>query len=458
MFKKIICCFISILIITLSFSITNAEEEVTVVNNNIIHCENHTMDFEIDNMEFYPFIYDSTNQWEIDYVIGVSDCEDGYLYSKHLSSNTIRKLVNVKIDKFAETYNSIIFIYNNSIYSVDYLGENICKLYNSQFKLNSNILLYDDNKLYFTENNTLVILDLSTNSINKIAINSKIDSIYVNSNGNIEYSTGNVTYSVSNITNSVSKINEEITMINNDNVSITSVTPSTAQLDTNLTSILAIYPNGSYFTYDGGPCSHHGTGSCSYWGGCNCRDYFGTIQCVALAKYASDAYAHKSSWNPNSSDIIEKDIKFTSVSQVRAFFSSIETGAYIRLSYYSESESSSSGFHSIFLIKYDNNYITTYECNLAGNCNVRILKRSVSEFLSDYKNVWGIYRVSHKFSNETALNYNQTYHKIYCSRGCGGYIYEAHYNRNNAGQNTCSVCGYTGTIEYTNKLDLGTYN
>lgn len=49
MLKKIICSFISILIITLSFSITNAEDCVTIVSNNIVHCEDHTMDFEIDN-------------------------------------------------------------------------------------------------------------------------------------------------------------------------------------------------------------------------------------------------------------------------------------------------------------------------------------------------------------------------------------------------------------------------
>lgn len=454
--KRKVIFIIVLSIILLNCSTILGKEKATTLQNNIVNSEKYQIEFNIDNMDYYPFIYSKKNKWEIDNIIGESECEEGYLYSKDLRTNIIRKLINVKIDKFSEADNKIYFIYDNCIYSVDYLGESINEIYKSSITLMNNVLLFDNNKLYFSENNFMCCIDLTTGEINKVTCNKAIDNIYKDTDNNILINSENTIYKFSDESYLTSYDIGSNSMRNN-NVGISSV-PSSEQLDTNLIAIFNDYPSGSYFTNDGGPCGHHGTGSCSYWGNCNCKAYSGTIQCVALAKYASDRYAHKSDWNPSSADIIETDIQFTSESQVIAFFSSIQTGAYIRLSYYSEAQYEQSGFHSMFFVKYDNNFITTYECNLAGNCNVRILRRTPSEFLSDYRNVWGIYRVSHKFSNGPCLSYDTEYHKIYCSRGCGGYIYEAHYNRNNMGAATCEVCGYTGTIEYTKKLELGKYN
>ncbi|MGN1398407.1 MAG: hypothetical protein ACI4WG_00180 [Erysipelotrichaceae bacterium] len=450
--KVIVTIILSILL--LNFSLISAKENVTTIKSNIVESDNYDIEFDISDMEYYPFIYSLKNKWEIDNIIGQSECEEGYLYSKDLNTNIIRKLINVKINHFTESKDLIYFAYNNNIYSVDYLGNNIEIVYSSKSELDSTNLLYHDNILFFTEHNILCALDLKNKKISYYNSSNTIDDIYVDSYNNIVLnSTEIISY---NTYGELSLYSSNLISSLNNNIE-RSVVPSSEQLDNNLVEIFNDYPDGSYFTYSGGPCSHHGTGSCSYWGNCNCKAYCGTIQCVALAKYASDRYAHKSSWSPNSSDIIETDIQFTSQSAVIAFFSSIQTGAYIRLSYYSEAQQEQSGFHSMFFVKYDNNFITTYECNLNNNCNVKILKRTPSEFLSDYQNVWGIYRVSHDFSNGSSVSYNTQYHKIYCSRGCGAYIYEAHYCRNNLGSSTCESCGYTGVIEYTNKLELGNY-
>ncbi len=458
MCRKVTVIVTAFLILILNIFPTLGKEKVSIVENNVINNDKEfIMDFEIEDMQYYPFVYSTANQWEIDNVIGTSECEDGYLYSKELSTNIIRKLVNVRVEKIAETNEEIFFLYENAIYSVDYLGQRVREIYNSNKILDKKVLMYNDGLLYFSEDNRLCYIDLRTNDVVKSSVIGEIDSLYVDTANNLVCNTGNELLSYSLDINTFETYNVD-TELNNEEYSVTrSVVPSESQIDTNLTAIFAQYPSGSYFTADKGPCYHHGTGNCSYWGGCNCKDYCGTIQCVALAKYASDAYAHKSSWNANSGDINETDIQFTTTSQVVAFFQSIKTGAYIRLSYYSESQQpQNSGFHSMFFVSYRNYKITTYECNTNGNCNVVINVRTPSEFLTKYENVWGIYRVSHNFTSN-CTSYDQQYHKVYCSRGCGGYIYEAHYSRNNMGTSTCERCGYTGTIEYTDRLEFGNY-
>ena len=451
--KVIIILVLSVLL--MNFSQISAKDNVTTIKDNIVESNNFDVEFEIYNMNYYPFIYSLKNKWEIENIIGQSECEEGYLYSKDLNTNVIRKLINVKIEHFTESNDFIYFSYNNSIYSVDYLGNNIEKIYSNRSGQNISNLLYQDDILFFSEQNRLCAFNLESKKLSCYNNEKTINDIYIDTNNDIILNSTNKILYNKNSELSIYSNNIDNTLYNN--TIERSVVPSSSQLDTNLVEIFNDYPDGSYFTYNVGPCSHHGTGNCSYWGNCNCKAYSGTIQCVALAKYASDRYAHKSNWSPNSSDIIETDIQFTSQSQVIAFFSSIQTGAYIRLSYYSEAQQEQSGFHSMFFVKYDNNFITTYECNLNNNCNVKILKRTPSEFLSKYRNVWGIYRVSHDFLNGSCISANNQYHKMYCSRGCGAYIYEAHYCRNNIGSSTCEACGYTGAIEYTNKLDLGKY-
>lgn len=476
--KKILLVFLTSFLVISSISPICAQERTPIglVENNVVQNDpNFELDFDSE-LTFYTFIYDSNCDWEVNYVIGQSNCIDGYLYTKNFDTGVIRQLVNVGISRFYEANNKVYFPYDNAIYSVDYLGSQISEIYKTNNKvISENCIKVIGNDIYFVLDNKLVKYNMMSRDITNLFSAVGLSDLYIKSNSEfiylvdkeIHYVNLNNNLSVNAIgTTSFNSNNEGYTnVILNDicimdrilleavetsegNVSVNSSTDS-YQKDYNLTQILAQYPNNSYFTYDGGACYHHGTG-CSYSGGCNCRYYDYAIQCMGFAKYASDRYAHKSSWNPPSTEQYEPNCHFNSVNQIKTYFDRMTTGAYVLLSHNDDEN----GFHAMFYVKSDSNGVTTYECNINGHCDVATYYTTYEGYKTRFNTCYGIYTVSHNYSS-SATNYNGNFHKYSCTT-CGGYILEYHYGLT-LGNGTCMKCGYTGNIKYNYPMTMGDY-
>ncbi len=420
--------------------------------NNIVAYKSDRKTLTVDGLDYYPFIYslDNTRKWYNDNIIGDANCEVGYLYTKEMKTGIIREIFNRPVSVFRENKNGIALVYNNSIYLVSYKGDRIECLYNSSGTIKNDILEEFDGNYYLIENNNLVKLNGGKTTI--ILKNVNIDRLCVKKD-RIVYFEGDKGYVLSSNTRKVTNITtvqdyiEALSCENGvEEVEIQRSPSVINQTDTNLANVQSLYPNGSYFTASGTACTHHGSG-CSYYGGCNCKAYCGTIQCVAYAKYSSDKYAHLSTWSPVSGDQNDTQTAFNSDSDVKAYFSNMSTASYCRLT---RSMSDDNGFHSILFIKNSGTNIQTYECNLHGACKVEYVSRSYKDFreFSPYSS----YYVSHHYSNSYA-SYSSTYHKQYCSSsGCNGYRLEQHYAPVTGSNVICEACGYVGNITVTEPL------
>ncbi|MGN1399000.1 MAG: hypothetical protein ACI4WG_03270 [Erysipelotrichaceae bacterium] len=466
--RKVIIIVLVILLSLLSFGPVSADEIVEALSNKYVENDvDFNMEFTIDGMNYYPFIYSEKNKWEIENVIGPNSCKEGYLYSKDLRTNRIKQLVNVKINRIYDDKDKIYFIYNNSIYSVDYLGNTLIKYYTGKSYINDQLIKYRNGSIYFIEGDTISSVNEITLEVTTYTKCSNIDLLHVKSDGEIVYRENDNyhLYQVMQRSDRIKRSDADINYLFVDEVYEpdsqifrSTVNPG-QQEDTNLQFVFSLYPDGSYFSDKSTGCDHHynfNNSNCSYSGNCDCKAYCGAIQCIGFAKYASDKYAHKSSWNAASGDIDETDVQFSTNAVINAYFNGVNTGAYILLAHDSE-ENNGRHFHAMVFIKKTSDGVMTYECNLASNCNVQLLSRSYTTLNSLYSTDWAIYSVSHTF-NGTVQQYNSTYHKKFCSSsGCGGYIYEAHYAINNGANATCIKCGYVGEIYYQEGLVQGNY-
>ena len=199
---------------------------------------------------------------------------------------------------------------------------------------------------------------------------------------------------------------------------------------------LAEYPVGSYFSTSGSPCTHHGNCIDTLNSGrpCGCRVYDGGIQCRGFAKYASDQYAHRSSWTTPAGDM-RSGVSLSTASKAKTFYSSLSFGAYVALN-----------GHCIVVLRTDSTSVYSYECNNGDNsCRVTTYSRTFSDISRDYGTL--DYSISHSF-NGTVRSRSSQYHSISCSTsGCSGYILEVHYSSNPGSNATCKACGYVGKID-----------
>ncbi|MDO4377779.1 MAG: hypothetical protein Q4C64_01340 [Erysipelotrichia bacterium] len=328
LFKKIFVFCLSIMIF-LSYANIKAATDVNtqdllVENNEVSYAEEFEMSFSVSDLTYYPFIYHENNTWFNENVIGQADCSEGYLYIKNLDTGIIRKLVSKTINIFVEGDNLLFFIYRNAIYSVNYDGTEIQKLYQSNGIVDEKILELSNNNLYFTENNNICVIDLNSMHKNILVNGYSPDMIYIKSETSIVFTVSDEYYVIDSISNIVRKLKNESELRNllNSSVSIVDTYSTAVQIDTNFDALLSEYPFGRYFTKYGEKCTHHGTG-CSYYGGCNCKPYQGSIQCMAYARYGCDKYAHLSGWTPKSSDIWEEYERMSNGNDVKVFFSAI---------------------------------------------------------------------------------------------------------------------------------------
>lgn len=462
--KKIIVVFLCLVTLSLNLVVQASNnvdtEDLIVTNNEVTYTDEFEMDFEVEGLTYYPFVYDENNTWFIENVIGPTNCQQGYLYVKNLDTGNIIKLVSQPVDVIRTKGNGGYFIYMNNIFYVTYDNGNIVKIYESNGTLNNSILEIYEDELYFCENNKIVKYNEETREKNNIATANNVTMLYIKSDKEVVYEENNNIHYIDRRTAARGTTNRIITneyeynslFVGTNEEPDVSVDAATSQIDTNFASLEAQYPHGSYFSKSGNRCTHHG--NCSYNGSCGCKSVFETIQCVAYAKWASNQYAHMTTWNSNEREYGEgydTDVAFDKAEDVRVYFANCAPGAYVRLT---KRKGDDNGFHSILYVRTANNSIVSRECNLYGGCDVNFITRTFDSFRSF--SPASSYYTTHSYSRASrAVQYDSSYHKQYClnnSRFCEGYRMEAHYSNTPGASSRCAACGYVGNITYTYPL------
>lgn len=153
--------------------------------------------------------------------------------------------------------------------------------------------------------------------------------------------------------------------------------------------VLSEYPVGSYFSFDGKPCAHHNTNTCSYYGGCNCRSYFedsetgktirlNSIQCMGFAHYVFYklfGFVDRSEYDESkyySLGKIEKG-NFTA-ENCKNLLLNASTGAHIRVV-----------GHSMIYLSGNNEGLTVLHCNADGKCGISIKYFTWADFAKTFE-------------------------------------------------------------------------
>lgn len=456
--KKIIVVFLCLVTLSLNLVVQASNnvdaEDLIVDNNEVTYTDEFEMDFEVDGLTYYPFVYDENNTWFIENVIGPTNCQQGYLYVKNLDTGNIIKLVSQPVDVIRTKGNGGYFIYMNNIFYVTYDNGNIVKIYESNGTLNNSILEIYEDELYFCENNKIVKYNEETRTKNNIATANNVTMLYIKSDKEVVYEENNNIHYIDRRTAARGTTNRIITneyeynslFVGTNEEPDVSVNAATSQIDINLVNITNQYPSGSYFSKSGNRCTHHG--NCSYNGSCGCKSVYETIQCVAYAKWASNQYAHMTTWNNRVAEGCDDDIYFSSDEDVRTYFSNCGIGAYVRLTKQGYGDN---GFHSIFFVKLSSTGISSWECNLYGGCDVNSVYRSFYQFRTFSPG--SSYYTTHHYSKDNSRYdyYDASYHKQYCTNSAcgGGYRLEGHYSSTPGSRATCAKCGYVGNITYS---------
>lgn len=458
--KKILISVICLLML-FTFNVYASDIEpsgLEVDNNSVSYTSKFEMDFTVDGLTYYPFIYSSGDgfRWFVEKVVGPTNCKDGYLYVKNLVTGQIKQLVSRSVKVIRTRGNGGYFIYGNCIFYVSYEDGGIEKIYSSIRNLDEKVLEISDNKLYFCQGDKIVRFDIESRQKNNIIQANNVSKIFVKSAQEIIYDVNGEVHCFDGRQNIDKVITNgyEINRLYFSSVTLNSLPSSiSTQLDTNFNSLRSQYPNGSYFTEDGTRCTHHGSG-CTYDGFCGCKAYLETIQCVAYGKWASNMYANMSTWDSYVREYIEgydTNTGFSTDEDVNVYFALCAPGAYVRLT---RNINDDNGFHSIFFVNRSSTSITSYECNLYGGCEVSYMTRTFWAFRS-FSSA-SSYITTHGYgAASNAVSYNSSYHKQYClnSNYCSAYRYEAHYSNSPGSNGTCVACGYTGNILYSFPLE-----
>ena len=135
--------------------------------------------------------------------------------------------------------------------------------------------------------------------------------------------------------------------------------------------VLSEYPTGSYFSFDGKPCDHHNTNTCSYFGGCTCRSYFEdnetgkSIQCMGFAHYVFYklfGFVDRAEYDESkyySLGEIEKGQM--TAANCKNLLINASTGAHIRVV-----------GHSMIYLSGNNDGFTVLHCNADAKCGISI--------------------------------------------------------------------------------------
>ncbi len=386
-----------------------------------------------ENVEFH-------SQW-----IDVSSCNYHHLYLFSSDTNTITLVSQQLIRWFVENENYLLAnTLDNRILQISKTaGETT--IYQSQYG-EVDLLRLKNNKLYFVDEDRLMLFDFETMASVELAFCKDIVYLYPRQDGTVawENESGMAYMYVPETEKQVpiDYIAEAIDDNEKQTVDKENITRdySTQGFSGEVDLPLDSYPSTtSYFSNNGQACSHHGTG-CSVYGTCGCRSYANSIQCMGFAKYASDQYFNRSSWSQTGADVKHQSILQLTAASASAFFDTYGKGTYVRVS----NTRNSDGTHSFVIVSTNASGITLYEANYPANCRVNLRTRTYQQLVEEYPYVLLV--VSHTLSG-AAINYNDSYHKKTCSvSSCTATRLQPHYAQVPGSNATCLGCGYRGYI------------
>lgn len=142
--------------------------------------------------------------------------------------------------------------------------------------------------------------------------------------------------------------------------------------DDNETSAAALplkeYPAGSYFTYDGKPCTDHS--NCTWTTECNCVNFDLSIQSPGFAKYV---YYKVTGKHVSLADKTAKDIDLTAET-AKSSLMGLPLGTYVAV------QTNGDHFHAFIVTDTSEKGITVYQANYGGGCVVSLVTYSWADF------------------------------------------------------------------------------
>lgn len=398
-------------------------------------------------MRYYPFVYseDEDFAWDRELIGDCSACIPGYLYVQNLTTKEIWRVLDCPVDYFRSSGDTLFCVVNGgTIIQTNYWGKVQTTLYHAAGDVAN--MEYDNGTLLFSVDNRVIRLNLKDNSTEQLAVCENItflfpltDTCFVWANADEE--TYRHTVGVGNESVDIQKLFAEEVAIQTPVSRAAILAAATGPVSFPLPE----YQHGSYFTNNGEACTTHS--NCDYYGGCNCKSYRASIQCVGFAKYAFDKYSNlypaSGSWYSDSnshSNVSER--YFGTDEKVREVFRELGTGAYMWVS--RKSDGVNKPVHAFVTAGSTNSTVTIYEGNADGHCQVMLNTYTFAQFRAIYDYVSK--SVAHKFTG-TAQRYSASYHKAPCSYGgCSGYILQRHYAQTPGTNVRCLGCGYIGNI------------
>lgn len=441
--KKILSLFFVVAFVITSFSLSVFAERSSPVSLSPVEWNSLSTDY-------FPFVYSSDESWDWlrDYIGRTDSCQDGYLYTKKWETGEITQLLNEKVKVVRESLSYVFCITeNNAFLRVNYVGGRDVQLIYQAVDSEITLLSSNRNIYLFVEGNHVIKYDALTQTLSPAAVCDRITSVYPLSDTTFTWENEGGERFIHDISANTDQL--ILSDAEYDNLFLASDTSNEESADLNASSSLPLhpsYPNGSYFTKNGGPCDHHP--DCSYTGDCNCKPYYGSIQCAGFAQFMYDYYSHKTGFVRASGDNITPIGNLTSYAAVQAFLNQLTPGAYIRLSRIAND--TGVGSHSIVFLSQSGSTFRTYECNVNNTCNVVVRDNVYSYFTNGYKCI--VNASSHTYTGGYA-KYSASQHKSFCkSSGCNGYRFDVHLAKNPGANATCYQCGYVGAI-YAGQLD-----
>ncbi len=448
--------------------------------------------------------------------IDTSECVVDRLYVYHSETDSVVEIIAQEVSDYTCTQTALYYVTEEQkVYKTDYTGTNHEYLYQCTQGTISMLSSYYD-ALYFIEAQTRIIyLDTTNKVAQEIWTYEYLDWVFMLNDTQLiattpeeedylfDISTDTATQ-VSSIlaTNMVTAAikgtsSSNARSSNNPTASYANVVPTQ---ENNVTFPLTEYwadPDGCYDTTSpryGRPTSwFHKNGLEGCNGGTNCEEYGGSSECEGFARYVHDYYAHmlgdnfpnRNAWK-NDKCIIEYEPLYTSsdddsdsyklwpnddttdITRIKAFFTSLKTGAYVRYGKYENKDGDpEDGCHSIVFIDSDADGIWVYECNQDYDTNSNhgcgvFIQYHPYVRLSRYKFI--LHYVNHEYkatASEPLAYYNAYYHKKGC-KSCAAYVCQAHTNisatiasttQHNATFNCCggntATTWHTGTVSYS---------
>lgn len=454
----------------------------------------------------YAFLYYGQSPY-MSVEIDTSECVVGRLYVYNIASESLDEISEQSITAYTCTINALYYVTTEQkIYKTDYSGTNHEYLYQCTQGDIDNLSSYFDT-LYFIENQTsIMFLDVVSKTAQEIWVYENLSwTIMLNTDQLIATTANEDNYLYGISTDTVTLISEieatnlvtaavKGTTSNNARLIITPTLDAMATQENDVS--FPIEPYGAMLDYTYSKVEGYYYSPPTSWfhtdptqegcGGGICKTYGGSSQCEGFARFAHDRYAHMENYNDMSrqawgddkcivtfdyprltkAEYAKEDPSLDlqlllSQSDVKDFFSSLKTGAYIRYGQYKDDDRND-GMHSIVLVAKDDLGIWAYECNqkydgISGHgCGV-FLQYYAYANLTKYEYI--LHYVNHNFTGDVEY-YSPALHNVSCQQ-CAGFVRQKHdrftgtivsTSNHRATLHCCEdrvvTTGHTGTVTY----------